>query len=63
MIMEPKLFTDLINAIGKVAGGLKAIVNLPNGERETMCRTLDETYRPIDIRRMMVISSPRDRRI
>ncbi len=27
--MELKLFTDLIDALGKVAGGLKAIVNLP----------------------------------
>ena len=26
--MEFKLFTDLIEALGKVAGGLKAIVNL-----------------------------------
>ncbi|TPW12916.1 MAG: hypothetical protein FD130_1666, partial [Halothiobacillaceae bacterium] len=43
-IMELKLFTDLIDAIGKVAGGLKAIVNLPKAERETMRQTLDETY-------------------
>jgi len=28
-IMELKLYTDLIDALGKVAGGLKAIVNLP----------------------------------
>ncbi len=34
--MELKLFTDLIDALCKVAGGLKAIVNLPNAERETM---------------------------
>lgn len=53
--MELKLFTDLIDAIGKVAGGLKAIVNLPKAERETICRTLDETYRFIDTTLNMVI--------
>lgn len=53
--MELKLFTDLIDALGKVAGGLKAIVNLPNAERETIRRTLDETYRLIDTTLNMVI--------
>ncbi len=43
--MELKLFTDLIDALGKVAGGLKAIVNLPKAEREAMRRTLNETYK------------------
>ena len=46
--MEPKLFTDLIHALGKIAGGLKASVNLLKAEREAMRRTLDETYRLID---------------
>jgi len=53
--MELKLFTDLIDALGKVAGGLKAIVNLPKPERETIRRTLDETYRLIDTTLNMVI--------
>ena len=53
--MELKLFTDLIDALGKVAGGLKAIVNLPKAEREAMRRTLDETYRLIDTTLNMVI--------
>ncbi|MFQ6538810.1 MULTISPECIES: hypothetical protein [Aphanothece] len=53
--MELKLFADLIDALGKVAGGLKAIVNLPKAERETMRRTLDETYRLIDTTLNMVI--------
>ena len=53
--MELKLFTDLIAALGKVAGGLKAIVNLPKAERETMRRTLDETYRLIDTTLNMVL--------
>jgi len=38
--MRLKLFTDLIDALGKVAGGLKAIVNLPKAERETVRRPL-----------------------
>jgi hypothetical protein len=53
--MEFKFFTDLIDALGKVAGGLKAIVNMPKAERETMRRTLDETYRLIDTTLNMVI--------
>lgn len=53
--MELKLFTDLIDALGKVAGGLRAIVNLPTAERETIRRTLDETYRLIDTTLNMVI--------
>jgi hypothetical protein len=54
-IMELKLFTDLIDALGKVAGELIAIVNLPKAEREAMRRTLDETYRLIDTTLNMVI--------
>ena len=42
--MELELFTDLIDALVKVAGGLKAIVNLPKAEREAMRRILDETF-------------------
>jgi hypothetical protein len=53
--MEIKLFTDLIDALGKVADSLKAIVNLPKAERATIRRTLDETYRLIDTTLNMVI--------
>jgi hypothetical protein len=53
--MELKLFTDLIDALGKVGGGLKAIVNLPKAERESIGRTLDETYRLLDTTLNMVI--------
>lgn len=53
--MELKLFTDLINALSKVAGGLKAIVNLPKAEREAMRQTLDETYRLVYTTLNMVI--------
>lgn len=53
--MDLKFFTDLFDALGKVAGGLKVIVNLPKTERETIRRTLDETYRLIDTTLNMVI--------
>ena len=53
--MKLKLFTNLIDALGKVAGGLKAIVNLPKAVREAMRRTLDEIYRLIDTTFNMVI--------
>ena len=35
--MELKLFTDLIDALGKVAGGMKSIINVYNsgGTRRT----------------------------
>ncbi len=49
------LFSDLIDAIGIVVDGLKAIVNLPTAERETIRRTLDETYRLIDTTLDMVV--------
>ena len=42
--MELKLFRDLIDALGKVAGGIKSIINLPKTAHETILRTLDETY-------------------
>jgi hypothetical protein len=47
--MELKLFTDLIDALGKVASGLKAMVNLSKAEREAMRRTVDETYRLMSV--------------
>jgi hypothetical protein len=53
--MELKLFTDLIDALGKVAGWLVAFVNLPKAEREAMRGALDETYRLVDTTLNMVI--------
>ena len=53
--MEFRLFTDLIDALGEVAGGLKATVNLTRTERETMRRTLGEAWRLIDTTLNMVI--------
>lgn len=44
-IIELKLFTDLIDALGKVASGLKAIVNLPKAKREfRLCVFGDHDY-------------------
>ena len=43
--MELILFTDLIDALGKVAGGLKVIVNLPKVERGDDAQTLAKTHR------------------
>lgn len=53
--MKIKLFANLNDTLGKVAGGLKAIVNLPKAEQEAMRRPLDETYRLIDTTLNMVI--------
>ena len=53
--MEITLFTYLIDALCRVAGGLKAIVNLPKAKRETIRRTLDGTHRFLDTALNMVI--------
>lgn len=53
--MEIRLFSDMIDALGKVSGGLKAIVNLPKARREAIHLTLGETYRLIDTMLNMVI--------
>ncbi len=58
--MELKLFSTLIEALGKVANGLKAIVNLLKAERRAMRRTLDEIYRLIDTTLNRVIIQPGD---
>lgn len=53
--MEIKIFKDLIEALGKVAAGLKALVDIPRRERERYRQTMDETYRLIDTTLNMVI--------
>jgi len=53
--MDFRFFTDLIDALGKVGTGLKAMVQLPKTEREAIRRMLDETYRLIDTTLNMVI--------
>ena len=53
--MELNLFTDLIDAIGKVAAGLRKIANFPKNERDKYRKTMDETYRLLDTALNMVI--------
>jgi hypothetical protein len=53
--MEFKLFTDLIDAIGKVASGLKALSNFPKAERDKYRKVMAETYQLIDSALNMVI--------
>lgn len=53
---------QLFDALSNVGGGLKAVVNLPEAERETIRRMLDETFLLIATTRNMVIIrlAPRD---
>lgn len=44
MTMELKLFTDLIDTLDKVAGGLKVIANLSRAERETTLSALHVSW-------------------
>lgn len=53
--MEITLIKELIEAIGKVAAGVKTIVNLPKAEREKVRQTLEQTYRLIDTTLNMLI--------
>jgi hypothetical protein len=53
--MELKLFADLIDALDKIARGLKAAANFPKDQRDRYRQTMDETYRLIDTALNMVI--------
>jgi len=53
--MEIKIFSDLVDVLGKVANGLKALSALPKAERDKYRETLDETYGLIDAALNMVI--------
>lgn len=50
-----KIFSDLIDTLGKVGSGLSAISNIPKAERDKYRQTMDETYRLIDTTLNMVI--------
>lgn len=50
-----KLFTDLIDAVGKVVDGLKTIAGLPKAEREKYRQVMEEIYTLIDTTLNMVI--------
>jgi len=53
--MDIKLFSDLIDALGKVMSGLKTITNLPKAERDQYRATIEDTFRLIDTTLNMVI--------
>lgn len=53
--MDIKLFSDLIDALGKVVGGLKALANLPKSEREQYRQVLDDTNQLIHTTLNMII--------
>lgn len=53
--MEFKLFTDLIEILGKVAKGFKTLKDIPRKERDKFREVMDETYRLIDTTLNMVI--------
>jgi len=54
-MMNIRFFSDLIDVLGKVAGGLKDIANIPKAELDAMRGTLDEIYQVIDATLSMVI--------
>lgn len=53
--MDIKLFSDLIDALGKVGSGLKALINLPKSERERYRQVLDDTNQLIHTTLNMII--------
>jgi len=54
--MEIKLFSDMLDTLAKIGGGIKALANLPKSKREKYRETLAETYRLIDVTLNMVIN-------
>lgn len=53
--MDIKLFTDLIDALGKVGGVIKEIAKLPQGERDRFRKVFGETYLLLNTTLTMVI--------
>jgi hypothetical protein len=53
--MPISLFSDLIDVMGKAAGSLKLLADLPKAERDSIRQTMDETYRLLDTTLNMVI--------
>lgn len=53
--MAISLFSDLIDVLGKAAGSLKSLADLPRSERDSIRQTMDETYRLLDTTLNMVI--------
>jgi len=53
--MDIKLFSDMIDALGKVTSALKSAVSLPKAERERYRQTMAENYRLIDTTLNMIV--------
>lgn len=53
--MDIKIFTDLLDAIGKVFAGIKAIAKLPKEVRGKYRQTMEETYMLMDTTLSMII--------
>jgi hypothetical protein len=53
--MDIKLFSDMIDALGKVTGALKSAASLPKEERERYRQTIAENYRLIDTTLNMIV--------
>ena len=53
--MEIKVFSDLIDALGKVTSGLKSAASLPRDERDKYRQTMAENYRLIETTLNMIV--------
>lgn len=53
--MDIKLFSDMIDALGKVSGVLKSAASFPQAERERYRQVMGENYRLIDTTLNMII--------
>jgi ubiquinone biosynthesis protein UbiJ len=53
--MEMKLFTDLIDALGKAGSTIKQLLNIPGDERTKLRTTFEDTYRLLDTTLNMII--------
>ena len=53
--MDISLFSDLIDALGKVIGGLKTLSGLPKGERDKYRQVLDDTNQLVIATLTMII--------
>lgn len=53
--IDIKLFSDAIDALGKVVNALKGVASIPKAEREQYRQTMADTYRLIDTTLNMVV--------
>ena len=53
--MNIKLFSDMIDALGKITGALKSAASLPKAERDRYRQTMGENYRLIDTTLNMIV--------